>query len=131
MKKLHYGVVKRGKPILNYPDKWQVQLAGLEGKEVELSICQRRSIRSGRQNKYYWKVIIGILSEHFGYTKDEMHEALKYHFLKERLDNGFCYVKSTSRLNTKEMEDYHSQIRQWASIEHNCFIPDPNQGVDF
>jgi len=131
MKKLHYGIIKKGRPVLNDPDKWRLQLAGLEGKEIQLSISQKRSIRSERQNKYYWKVIIGLLSEHLGYTKDEMHEALASHFLKDVLDNGMEYVKSTSRLNTKEMEEYHSQIRQWASIEHSCFIPDPNSGIDF
>jgi len=44
------------------------------------------------------------------------------------LDDGrYKYVRSTTSLSTVEWEDYMSKIRMWASSEHECYIPKPNQ----
>ena len=131
MKALHSGKIEKGKLILDNPERWQVNLAKFESKPVEFSIQQKRSIRSGRQNRYYHGVIVKILADHFGYSSSEMHEVLKYRFLRIRLSDKFVYVQSTAKLNTKQMETYNSKIREWASTEHSCFIPDPNSGIDF
>lgn len=131
MRPLHFGKVEKGKLNLNNRERFQVNLVKLEGKEVELSVVERKSTRSLKQNAYYWGVIIKLLSEYCGYDPDEMHERLQYRFLRKRLPDGFVYVQRSKNLNTKQMETYHSKIREWASMEHSTFIPDPNSGVDF
>lgn len=133
MKALHPGRVTKGKLILDNPERWQVNLAKYEGKPVELSINQKRSTRSNNQNSYYWGIVLPILAESTGYAKHEheiLHEQLKYKFLMNTGKNGSPYVKSTTSLNTKEFEEYMSDIRVFASAELNCYIPEPNS-IDF
>lgn len=131
MKPLHFGKVEKGKLELGNRPRFQTNLVKLEGKEVEISITERKSTRSLRQNAYYFGVIIKLMSKYCGYDPDEMHERLQYRFLRRTLPDGFVYVQRYKNLNTKQAETYHSQIRQWASMEYSVYIPDPNEGIDF
>ena len=93
--------------------------------------------RSNPENRYYWGVVVQILAEELGYFKDEMHEILKRKFLTEHvlLRNKGKEIaaernRSTAELSTKEMEDFLSQIRIWASSELSIFIPEPNEVIN-
>lgn len=98
----------------------------MEG-DVVLTVKRPVKDRSNQQNKYYFKVVVGILSEMTGYSKEEMHDALREKFLSEMSDShGLTRIRSTTDLSTVEFESYLSNIRQWASVELDCFIPDPN-----
>lgn len=123
---IHEGRVDKGQLHLNNKSRYLVQLSKLEGKEIELIIRQKKSQRSLDQNSYYWGVCIAILGDHCGYDPEEMHEALKFKFLRKGKE-GLETVTSTTDLNTKEFEDYLERIRRWASMELNCFIPQPNE----
>ena len=90
--------------------------------------------RSNPQNKYYWSVPVSIISEHTGFTKDEVHELLKRKFLKDvrliHTKKGIIELeltKSTTELDTKSFSDMMSDIRIWASAELNLWIPEPNE----
>ncbi len=95
--------------------------------------------RSNPQNSYYWGVIIKLISEHLGYTTEETHEILKYKFLKidfeipqkSKAQTELVPIsRSTTQLDTKEMEEYLSQVRMWASGDLGVFIPEPNEVID-
>lgn len=93
--------------------------------------------RSSPQNSYYWGVVIEVLANHseIGYTKDEWHEILKHKFLritlwipkKDGIKEMSVITKTTTKLTTKDFEEYLSQIRSWASQDLGCFIPEPNE----
>lgn len=91
--------------------------------------------RSNQQNRYYWGVVIELLSEHTGFDREEMHEVLKHKFLRKTVwipkKNGIKEMsvisKSTTGMTTKQFEEYLSQIRQWASIDLGVFLPEPNE----
>ncbi len=90
--------------------------------------------RSTPQNRYYWGVVIDILSNHIGYTSDETHEILKHKFLRDwkkiKTSKGifeYVYTKSTTGLSTRDMENYLGRIREWAVIDLNCSIPEPHE----
>jgi len=98
--------------------------------EIEVVLRNEHSSRTTPQNKYYWSVVIEILSQEFGYVKDEMHEILKTQFLKNYImlhDKEVEIVRSTTDLTTMEMEDYLAKIRMWALEEHHVKIPLPNE----
>ena len=116
------GIIDKGKLILDQPQKYLVHLASLENRRVELILRKRRSQRSIEQNRYYWGVIVEILADHFGYNPEEMHEALKFHFLKSHEDK-LVTVKSTAKLSTDEFARYINQIVIWAATEYQIFIP--------
>lgn len=126
----HRITVENGKVKFVDLDLFNQELVRYEGKEATLIIKPLRKSRSDNQNRYYYGVVIKILSEELGFLPDEMHEVLKQKFLtSETIKIGseeFVIVKSTASLNTVEFEDYLSQIRSWASMELNTLIPLPN-----
>ncbi len=98
---------------------------GKEGKFI-LEINKSKSVRSLNQNRFYWGVVLPIMSDHFGYTTEEMHQICASTYLSyEKGDKEF--TKSTTKLDTKEFEAYIEKIRQWAMSEHGVHIPVPNE----
>lgn len=98
------------------------------GQRIELIIRKPKSKRSTLQNNYYWGVVVELLSSELGYDQDELHEILKYKFLKkESALNGMEYVKSTTKLTTGEFEDYLEKIRRWSAEFLNINVPEPNE----
>lgn len=128
MKPIFCGVVKHGRIEFDSPERYLVYLAGLEGKRVELTVERERHNRSLNQNSYYWGVVIEILGNHWGYAPEEMHEALKFKFLKLHEDTGLVTVRSTAKLSTKEFGDYIDSIVRWAAQE-GCYIPPSEEFV--
>lgn len=111
------------------PESWRKALDSLEGKEVEVIIRIKRAKRSNQANRYYWGVLLEKLSKHTGYKPEELHEMVKYKFLKEPLPMVGFRIQSTSELNTKQYEEFLSKCRMWGS-ELGCYIEKPNE-VDF
>lgn len=92
-----------------------------------IEIQKSKKTRSLPQNKYYWGVVIKIIANHTGYTSDETHQELARMFLSYEAGNLKRFVKSTTKLNTIDFEDYLDKCRTWASNELNCYIPLPNE----
>lgn len=99
--------------------------------------CKRvfKKDRSSNQNRYYWGVIIDLLSEHTGFNRDEMHEVLKHKFLrrtlwvpkKDGVKEQSIITYSTTDLTTKQFEEFLAAIRMWASQDLGVCIPEPNE----
>jgi hypothetical protein len=86
-------------------------------KNWEVVIREAKASRSLEQNSRLWELYTSI-AEYTGYTKDEIHDLMGYKFLREQRQVGdevFESIKSTTKLNTKEMSDYQDQIVLWAS----------------
>lgn len=94
-----------------------------------------RSTRSNHQNRYYHGVVLKVFeNSEVGYTAGEWHEILKHKFLKEwrtiKTKKGpeeIEITRSTTDLNTKQFEEFMTQVRQWASIELGLWVPEPNE----
>jgi hypothetical protein len=117
------GIIKQGKLKFDTPDKFMVYLSGLEGKRFELTLQKERHARTLSQNAYYWGVVVEILRNHFGYESDEMHEALKFKFLRKFEDSDLVTVGSTAKLSTVEFCEYIDRIMEWAASEYRIVIP--------
>ena len=103
------------------------------GQSIEIIIHRKKKHRSVQQNRYYW-LIVTMMAEYTGFTKDEMHLVLKSRFLKAEkvnVETGavFEYVKSSAGLSTVEAEEYYDQVRQFASEEFGINIPLPNEQI--
>ena len=88
----------------------------IEIKEIEY--------RTQIQNSYYWGQVIGspskegslLSNEMFqGYTKQELHEALK-----EKFD-----VKSTMGMSQEDFTEYINKIIRWAAEFAGMYIKEP------
>lgn len=94
-----------------------------------IEIVRSKRKRSLNQNKYYWGVVVKIVSMHTGYTADEAHQELARMFLSYD-NNGKKFVRSTTKLTTWEFEQYLDKVRAWAQKEMDCHIPMPNEITD-
>lgn len=95
---------------------------------------EEKKNRSSQQNRYYHGIVLERLSLHIGYTPDEMHEVLKHKFLRtwrtiptKTGPEEIEITRSTTELTTKDFEEYMTQVREWASINLGCWIPEPNE----
>lgn len=130
MNKKHLGTVTGGKFIPNNAILFKADFYKHEGKEVDVTVSRHRAKRSDNQNRYLWGVVYKLISETTGYTCEESHEAMKMLFLRVNRDGLPDTVKSTAALSTSDFEEYAENIRRWASVEINCYIPLPNE-VDY
>lgn len=97
-----------------------------------ISVDKPKQSRTLAQNKYYWGVIVPMLSSEFGYFKDEMHELLRRKFLSYTKENPYTgeaemFARSTTKLSTADMEIYLESIRAWALSEFAVYLPLPNE----
>ena len=89
------------------------------------------------QYKYYFGVIVDLISEHTGYTKKEVDYMLKDEFwfdiLHVNTKSGIKekrVIKSKTEMSTVEAEEFYSNCRRWASqLEPSCYIPEPNEST--
>ena len=118
-----YGRVNNGKLISSLNEK---SLKIFEGEEVEIRIRVSSNNRSNEQNSLYWKWI-EILSNDLGYTKTELHELIKYKFLKRESKNKdgetTVVIKSTSTLTIKEFNEFMNDILYWSNNTLEISLP--------
>jgi len=86
----------------------------------------KKQTRSQKQNAYYWGVVLDIIGKDLGYTPEEVHQILAEMFLSYEKDTHI-FVKSTTKLNTGEMEGYLENIRRFAAMELSINVPLPNE----
>ena len=107
-------------------------LKNLNTGVYKINIQKAKNIRSLNQNKYYWAVVVAVLSSELGYFKDEMHTLLRRKFLGYTKINPITgeedvFAKSTTDLKSHEMEEYLESVRVWAISELDIYIPLPNE----
>jgi len=103
--------------------------------DYEIAVRRLYANRSQQANRFYWGVVVELLSEYTGFTPDEMHEWLKMKFIPKQLavcdGNGevegeFVIGGSTRKMSTAQFADYIETIREWAASKLGVVIPDPN-----
>ncbi len=121
------GKVEGGKLLLYQQREFLAYRQTFEGKDVQVVLKRWREPRSSKQNRYYWGVVVPLMAESIGYDCEEMHEALKWRFLKIHDDDSdLPTVQSTSALNTEEFTDFVEQCRMLAG-SMGINIPDPGE----
>lgn len=129
-----FGHINAGKLELDSPRAVASALLSFRDGPVVITITPKRATRSLSQLAYYWGVVIEHLSEHTGYTPDEIHEFLKAKFIPKRVaicdGNGeirddLVIGGSTSKMDKGTFSEYIEAIRGWAAQDLGVVIPDP------
>ncbi|OQB05447.1 MAG: hypothetical protein BWY21_01994 [Parcubacteria group bacterium ADurb.Bin216] len=122
--------IKNGKLVFNRAKDFADYCKTLVGKELMLTLTDKKAKRSDNQNAYYWSVIVKDLSEELGYETDEIHLLLKEMFIPKKYMTvkglEFAVIPSTTKLSTKEFKEYIEKIQRWASGQ-GIYLPDPNE----
>ena len=133
MKKIWECFFKSGKIIFQNPELLREQCKAWEGKKGCVTITLNKKAKSNSQNKYYWAVVVRVLSDFWGTTSEETHSALSLKFLRIVPETPWLpeTIRSVSfkdgNWTTSEWETYMSLVRQWASSEFGVYIPEPNE----
>ena len=110
--------------VLQIIHQWLLAQA-VESLPLEVVIRPYKRNRTVEQNDYYWAVLTHI-SQETGYTKDDLHDMMRYKFLgmqkKEVAGVVIEYLPSTTKLKVGDMADYITQIDQW-SAERGIALP--------
>lgn len=123
MKKIILGRIKEGK--IQIQRFFKKELLRWEGKPIEVHLVE--STRSEQQNRYYWGVVIRLISEHTGFTADEVHEVFKKRFLtykKKYQGKIYEFTKSTTELKVSDMATYLDKVIKYATEHLGIIIPD-------
>lgn len=125
------GVNASGKLMLDDAEEFRGLMARMaDGVAVLVTVEEQREKRPNWLNRFYWGFVVKLTSEHYGYTKDEMHEAWKWLFLRlEDPDHPIPTVRSTTDLSEAEMNVYIQDIRIKAA-EDGVQIPEVNEHME-
>jgi hypothetical protein len=142
MKVIFHGHVAVEKLHLYNKGGFRESLPHFEGWEVSLTLHERITTRSSKQNRYYWGVVVPLIRQglkeagYRGVTKAATHKLLKSLMLKDELVNEqtgeiMTFEGSTTNLSTKQFNEFTDAVRQWAAEQLGINIPEPNEQMSF
>ena len=128
------NVSETGELQMNVRKAIKRDLPHFKGKRVNIIIKKVKSQRSLQQNRYWW-LAITILSKEIGYTKEELHEILKYKFLRlskvdEKTGEIFEYCGSTAKLSKSAFSDLVNDLIRFSAETFNVIIPMPGEQLE-
>lgn len=134
MKHKYFANVTNGKIQKNVSLLIKQTLTEFEGKGIVITIEKKKSTRSAEQNSLYF-LYVEILAKELGYTKDEMHEIIKFKFnrkhkVNEKTGEVLEYIGSTTSLSVSEFTEYLDSLRIWASEMFNVYLPLPDEQLE-
>ena len=113
------------------------ELVGTEGKWICLTVGLAKKPRGNKQNRYYWGVVVKLVTQMFRKHGNYVDENDVHEFLKLRVGKLAQNVVmptgevikslgSSAKLSTVEFSDYCERIRAWAA-QYGCNIPLPDE----
>ena len=86
-------------------------------KRWRVNVTEEKAVRSLEQNERLWS-LYGSIANYIGEDSQTVHELMGYKFLRYQTEiagNPVELIKSTTKLNTKEMTEYQENCERWAS----------------
>lgn len=133
------GLVTDGKLPVAVRQRVVATIRQFEGKRIVVTVKEQKKTRSGQQNRYYWSVVVGAVTEMFRDAGNYVDAEDVHDFLKLRVGKlSQVFVSpdgevlkslgSTTKLSTQEFEVYLEKIRAWAA-GFGVMIPLPHEEV--
>ena len=132
MNPIFLGRIDKGKvSFQNRPLFDQYIKSFKDGTLLEIIVKKFKETKSDPLRKYYFGVVMKLLSEETGYTKDEMHDAMKAKFASTYGENDLLIIQSVfsnkSKMSIEDKQDFIEQVKRWAATYLSLYIPDPNE----
>ena len=120
------GKIIKGKIVWDNKTTLVDYIRGIEdGTKVEVEITETPDVRTNKQNKLWW-AWMKIIGNELGYSKNEVHDILKYKFLlREEIIEGITnqYIKSTATLTKTEFNKLTQDVYFWANDTLSINLP--------
>jgi hypothetical protein len=113
----------------------------LDGKRVVVSIEELKKKRSGQQNRYYFGVVVKLITDAFRDAGNMVNAENVHEFLKAEVGKlsqvlvtadgeVFRGPGSTAKLTTTEFSNYIEAVRAWAAEILDLQIPSPDEAFE-
>jgi hypothetical protein len=114
-------------------------LAALKGWPdcaVDLEIRPFEETRRARANRYYFGVVLKMMSADSGYTKDELHDLFKLRHnsveMTDPITGEIVRVgKSTAKLKIKPFSDYLEAVMLDGAEQWGMTFPEPRSSEEY
>lgn len=125
---------------LDSEDRYRQLMGRLTSGRYTVTIEKEVHSRSAAQNRAYWLLVVGSISDHTGYEPDEVHELLKVRCNPKTItiinrETGESEEQviggSTTGLNVEEFSAYYRRCQQFAAETLDCYCSDPNEDSQF
>jgi NinB protein len=86
-------------------------------KRWKVNISEEKTVRSLEQNERLW-ALYGSVANYTGEDPTTIHQLMGYKFLRYQAEiagNAVELVRSTTKLDSKQMADYQNSIEIWAT----------------
>jgi hypothetical protein len=124
MNRLHRARAAKGKLHFLDREEFDREVAALGECNVEVIVRKFRPKRSISANRYYFGVVLKMLSNYTGYTVGELHALLKSELLFCEFDQNGEPIESTADLSSKQFTEYVEECRRFAA-DLGVDVPDP------
>jgi len=112
--------------IFDDREKYNNWIAQLNDNKIEVIIRKPKKVRSDRQNRYYWGVVLKLITECTGESGEDLHNHFSYRWLGTKGKSGkLISRKSTTSLSTVEFMEYLDKIISWGEKFLNITFPNP------
>jgi len=115
-----HGTVRDGALKLKDRSAFDDAVGKLPDGAYVLSLEDEKEHRSNSANRMYFGAVVTAISEHTGYTKDEIHDILKYKFARRSLVDPKTgeileVTKGTSEMKKEDFAEYVDNCIRWAA----------------
>lgn len=124
--------VKGGKLVLPNSVDFERHIQAFEDKHVEVTVKKWEPFSTDKQFAYYYGVVLHIISEHTGHTRDDLDSILKHKFLYEFVTMGDTIERrllSKNEVSKQRFSEYIEQVIQWATTSLGLTIPGPDEAT--
>lgn len=122
------GHIKNKKFTPDSPDLLNAVIAKYEGKTVVMDIRKLSKKRTDPMNRYYWGVVIEMISEETGESPERIHDLMKAKFLGYDVvtiaGEKHPVLKESKVMTTEEFSRYIRDIVFWAGEFLHLTIPE-------
>ena len=130
---IHKAKIKDCQVVFEERERYENWLFQLNENDVEVIVRKPKKIRSQRQNRYYWGVVLKLIAEATGEDIEDLHNHFSFKWLGTTGKSGkLVSRKSTALLTTAEFTEYIEKIIRWGGMFLEITFPEPESiDLDF
>ena len=103
--------------------------------EVDITFAQREDTRHARANRYYWGVVLKLMSKESGTPAEDLHELMKmrhnFTFVVDPNGEEIKVAQSTAHKTVAEFSDYLEKVMLDGSEWLGIIFPEPRAEDDW
>jgi len=131
----HRARIQNGQLLMADREAFKNEIAGKSDGEYIINL--EKPVRSNSDNRYYWGVIVKMVTDSLREHQKDLDPETTHEFLKQKFNPAIIILKdseqtvgkTTTKLKQDEFYNYCERIKRWSSEYLEIYIPDKGEGV--